>query len=86
MGEIMELNYGSAYSRFDGNPENHYHFVCENCGRVFDLDEQVNKEIDKRIEKPGFPSNITGLSFMVYVVSAGKNRRNNDDMCRYFCR
>ena len=64
MGEIMELNYGSAYSRFDGNPENHYHFVCENCGRVFDLDEQVNKEIDKRIEeKTGFSVKYHRLEF-----------------------
>lgn len=38
MGEIRELDYGSTYSRFDGNPENHYHFVCNHCDRVFDLD------------------------------------------------
>lgn len=64
MGEIMELKYGSGYSRFDGNPENHYHFVCEDCGRVFDLDKQVNKEMEKRIEeKTGYSVKYHRLEF-----------------------
>ena len=36
MGEILELSYGSTYSRFDGNAKMHYHFVCEHCGKVYD--------------------------------------------------
>lgn len=36
-GKILELNYGKGQSRFDGNPEPHYHFVCEQCGRVLDF-------------------------------------------------
>ena len=51
MGEIMELNYGSTYSRFDGNPESHYHFVCEDCGKVFDVEFPVQVEIEKRVEE-----------------------------------
>ena len=27
MGEVQELCYGSSYTRFDGNPHRHYHFV-----------------------------------------------------------
>lgn len=47
-GEILELNYGSKYSRYDGNPENHYHFVCSKCEKVMDIkgcevDEELNK-------------------------------------------
>lgn len=37
-GDIQELNYGSTYSRFDGNTEPHYHFVCKDCGAVLDID------------------------------------------------
>ncbi|NLF79765.1 MAG: transcriptional repressor [Clostridia bacterium] len=36
-GQIMELNYGKGQSRFDGNAEQHYHFVCEKCGKVYDF-------------------------------------------------
>ncbi len=45
MGEIRELDYGSTYSRFDGNPENHYHFVCNHCDRVYDLDLPVEENL-----------------------------------------
>ncbi|KXS40649.1 MAG: Fur family transcriptional regulator, peroxide stress response regulator [Candidatus Frackibacter sp. T328-2] len=50
MGKIMELNYGSSYSRFDGNPENHYHFTCVGCGKVMDVDEPIHVEINHNIE------------------------------------
>lgn len=38
MGEILELNYGSTYSRFDGYPHHHYHFQCLDCGKIYDLE------------------------------------------------
>ncbi|GAW93005.1 Fur family transcriptional regulator [Calderihabitans maritimus] len=50
-GEIMELNYGSTFSRFDGNPRNHYHFVCESCGQVYDVDYPVQNQLEKVIEE-----------------------------------
>ncbi|MCK8817925.1 transcriptional repressor [Natroniella sulfidigena] len=49
MGELMELNYGSSYSRFDGNPENHYHFSCLDCGKVMDVDIDVKKEMNQKV-------------------------------------
>lgn len=36
-GQIQELRYGKSQSRYDGNPEPHYHFVCSCCGRVLDF-------------------------------------------------
>ena len=54
-GEISEIDFSGTLSRFDGNPDNHYHFRCEKCGRVFDVDEPVNKELDERVaQKTGF--------------------------------
>ncbi|NLM69292.1 MAG: transcriptional repressor [Firmicutes bacterium] len=64
MGEILELSYGSTYSRFDGNPDNHYHFVCEECGKVYDVDIPVNNEIDTQLEdKYGVKVNLHRLEF-----------------------
>ena len=48
MGKIMELNYGSDHSRFDGIPENHYHFRCTECGKVMDLDFDVQEELEAK--------------------------------------
>ena len=50
-GKISELNLNGTVSRYEGNQENHYHFRCEKCGRIFDLDEPVNNEINERIAK-----------------------------------
>lgn len=46
MGEIMELDYGSTYSRFDGNPLNHYHFSCLECGCIFDVPLPLKKSLE----------------------------------------
>ena len=54
-GEILEIGLNGISNRFDGNVDNHYHFMCEKCGRVFDVDEPLNKEIDVRVaQKTGF--------------------------------
>jgi Fe2+ or Zn2+ uptake regulation protein len=47
-GGILNLEIGSL-NRFDGNSQNHYHFMCEKCGRVFDIDEPIDAEIDERV-------------------------------------
>jgi Fur family peroxide stress response transcriptional regulator len=47
LGEILELVLCGSLSRFDARRDNHYHFRCEKCGQVFDVDEPVNKEMDK---------------------------------------
>lgn len=54
-GKVLELDFANGKSRFDGNTQNHYHFRCEQCGRVFDVDEPVHREIEKRLaKKTGF--------------------------------
>lgn len=47
-GEILELSFGSTFSRFDGNPDNHYHFVCEVCGLVSDVDIPVEEGLEEK--------------------------------------
>lgn len=37
-GEIQELAFGSTHSRFDFRAHRHYHFVCEECGVVEDIE------------------------------------------------
>lgn len=47
-GEILELNYGSSQSRFDGVAQNHYHFRCIQCGRIWDLPMPLMKTIENK--------------------------------------
>jgi len=48
-GDISELNLHGTLSRYEEKQDRHYHFRCDRCGRVFDLDEPVNTEIEKRV-------------------------------------
>ncbi|MCJ7654682.1 MAG: transcriptional repressor [Dehalococcoidia bacterium] len=63
-GEILELDLCGALSRFDARQDNHYHFRCEKCGRVFDVDLPVDEEIDRRAaQKTGFDVSAHWLEF-----------------------
>jgi Fur family peroxide stress response transcriptional regulator len=50
-GEIRQLDIADGTSRFDGNTDNHYHFRCERCGRIFDLYEPVDQAISERVAR-----------------------------------
>lgn len=49
-GEILELNYGSTYSRYDGIADNHYHFYCEKCNKLVDVTIPVYEGLDKMVQ------------------------------------
>lgn len=51
MGEIQELDWGSTYSRYDGNPRQHYHFTCTECGRVMDVDLEQQEFLNRLVEE-----------------------------------
>jgi Fur family transcriptional regulator, peroxide stress response regulator len=48
-GLISELNLDGTVSRFEAKKTDHYHFRCEQCGRVMDIDEPVNRALDKEV-------------------------------------
>jgi Fur family transcriptional regulator, peroxide stress response regulator len=48
-GAISELTLNGTLGRYEEKQPRHYHFRCEKCGRVRDLDEPVNTEIDRRV-------------------------------------
>lgn len=54
-GEILELDLSGSQSRFDAMTEDHYHFRCDRCGNIFDVDEEVDKNINERVaQNTGF--------------------------------
>ncbi|MTV47545.1 transcriptional repressor [Heliobacillus mobilis] len=50
-GIIREMTYAGASSRYDGNVEAHYHFVCEDCKRVFDIFIDRAENLDEKAEE-----------------------------------
>lgn len=49
-GLIRKLACGTA-DHFDGNPNPHYHFCCNHCGRVYDLDMPVHSDLEAEAAK-----------------------------------
>ena len=50
-GAITELKLNDTLSRYEVKQESHYHFRCEKCGRVSDIDMPVDRELDQQVEK-----------------------------------
>ena len=58
-GLIDRIAFGSTFDRLDANMKPHYHFICENCYSIIDLDipdESLNVWPDKAL---GFK--VTGM-------------------------
>ncbi|MFR0822771.1 MAG: Fur family transcriptional regulator [Clostridia bacterium] len=52
-GDIIKIKSKSGPDRFDGNPEPHIHFECDECHEIYDIFIQDNqtKKIDNEIKR-----------------------------------
>lgn len=48
-GLIKKLDFGSTFDRFDAVVKPHYHFICEQCGKIVDLDIPVADELNEKV-------------------------------------
>ena len=50
-GLIKKIDFGSTFDRFDAKTGPHYHFICERCGSVIDLEMPVDDSLDERVSR-----------------------------------
>jgi Fur family peroxide stress response transcriptional regulator len=50
-GLVRKIEFGSTFDRYDANINPHYHFICERCGAIIDLNLPMYEEINKRVEE-----------------------------------
>lgn len=55
MGLITELNLEGTVSRYEYRYDRHPHFRCDRCGRVIDLDSNLDMDLDRKAAE------VTGL-------------------------
>jgi len=48
MDLVTELNLNGTVNRFEAKLQDHYHFRCQHCGRVFDVDLPVDRDLAHR--------------------------------------
>jgi Fur family transcriptional regulator, peroxide stress response regulator len=55
VGLVKELTYGDASSRFDYVTSDHYHVICDECGRIVDFHYPGLDEVEQ------LASHVTGF-------------------------
>lgn len=67
LGEILKLDMGDGVDHFDGNVSPHFHFICNSCHSVIDLnmDKDALKDIDE-VASRDFDGKITGHTAHFY--------------------
>lgn len=46
-GKAKRLQYGSTFDRYDADLEEHYHFICTQCGRIYDLQIEPKEDLEQ---------------------------------------
>ena len=57
---VRELTYGDSSSRFDADVSDHYHVVCQNCGKIKDFMYPSLIEVEQTAEQ------LTGFKVFGY--------------------
>jgi Fur family peroxide stress response transcriptional regulator len=50
-GKVDRIDFGSTFDRFDANVGPHYHFICEQCGTIFDLELPIDDSLNRRVDE-----------------------------------
>ncbi|MBB3131947.1 Fur family peroxide stress response transcriptional regulator [Paenibacillus rhizosphaerae] len=50
-GMVHELTYGDNSSRFDANVSDHFHVICEKCGKIEDFMYPSLKDVEHAAEQ-----------------------------------
>jgi Fur family peroxide stress response transcriptional regulator len=50
-GLVNRIDFGSTFDRYEARILPHYHFICESCGSVTDLEVPVDETLTKKLRK-----------------------------------
>lgn len=59
IGEIQRLRLGDGVDHFDADISQHYHFICNDCGSVIDLEMDSIEDINE-VAARSFGGHIAG--------------------------
>lgn len=65
LGEIKKISYGAVSEHFDGDISPHNHFICNECGKIFDL-KMDNLDFVDSLAGNNFDGRITGHNIYFY--------------------
>jgi len=63
-GKLKNVHFDDATDHFDANTSKHYHFICENCGSILDLDIPFDEALERKVSsQTGFEVHDHRLDF-----------------------
>lgn len=71
-GKILDINLPEA-DHYDLRVDNHNHFICEKCGKVFDISVEYDESLDHKKTKEGFVVNSHQMVFKGLCPKCNKN-------------
>ncbi len=63
-GVIRKLPMPNGSDRFDGELSEHYHVICSECGKIFDIELSLMSELDEKIKKQ---TGVTAVSHQLII-------------------
>lgn len=75
-GTILKFHCGTS-DRFDGNNELHYHLICEDCGRLYDLDHSPVNQLNSMFSE-NYKGKIKSHLLVFYGVCEKCNQAVNE--------
>jgi Fur family peroxide stress response transcriptional regulator len=48
-GLVGRIDNGSTFDRFDAKTGPHYHFICEKCGVIVDLELPIDETLNRKV-------------------------------------
>jgi Fur family peroxide stress response transcriptional regulator len=63
-GLVSRIGFGSTFDRFDANMQHHYHFICDICGTITDLDLPADESLNRRVrDAAGLDARLHDIQF-----------------------
>jgi Fur family transcriptional regulator, peroxide stress response regulator len=79
-GDIAVLNLSGTITRYEIKQKPHYHFRCEQCGQVFDLEDPVKEDLNRKVEaNTGFQVKYHQLEFRGLCKECQMNNKDVRD-------
>ena len=61
-GELFKFQNCAGTTHYDHNKHEHYHFICDRCGKVFDVDGSLEDIVPRFADTDGF--DVTDFSVL----------------------
>ena len=62
-GDLLKVCSYNGSTHYDHNCHEHYHFICKNCKRIFDVEGRIPNVMDSIEKTEGFDITDCNISF-----------------------